>query len=385
MYKRIIKTTENNSYFLFGARGTGKTTLLKEKYTPDKSLYIDLLNPEMEDLYARKPAELSRQAKILSPDIKWIIIDEIQKVPKLLNIVHQLIEGGDRKFILTGSSSRKLKRGVANLLAGRAFVYTLYPFIFKELKDNFILEDVLNWGSLPGIYAFSSTEDKASFLRAYALTYVKEEIITEQIIRKLDPFRQFLKIAAQSNGKIINYSRIADDVGVDTKTIISYFSILEDTLIGYILPPFHHSIRKQQRSNPKFYLFDTGVKKALDRTLSIGLVEGTYAFGNAFEHFLILEIIRIIHYFYPDWQYYYLKTPAGAEIDLILDRPGMEYLFIEIKSKTSISRRDVSAVGKFSRDFTESKAVCLSRDKNHKMIDNVECYYWLDFIDNLIN
>ena len=117
------------------------------------------------------------------------IIDEIQKVPKLLNIVHQLIEGGDRKFILTGSSSRKLKRGVANLLAGRAFVYTLYPFIFKELKDDFILEDVLNWGSLPGIYVFSSTGDKASFLRAYALTYVKEEIISEQIIRKLDPFR----------------------------------------------------------------------------------------------------------------------------------------------------------------------------------------------------
>lgn len=327
--------------------------------------------------------ELDRQCKGLSAEIEWIIIDEIQKVPKLLNIVHQLIENGDKKFILTGSSSRKLKRGVANLLSGRAFVYILYPFVYEELKNDFVLEDVLNWGSLPGIYNLHSKEDKAAFLRSYSLTYIKEEIITEQVIRKPDPFRQFLEIAAQSNGKIINYSRIADDVGVDTKTIISYFTILEDTLIGYILPAFHRSIRKQQRSNPKFYLFDPGIKKALDRTLSMNLIEGTYAFGNAFEHFIILEIMRMASYFYPEWRCYYLKTAAGAEIDLIIDRPGMSYLFLEIKSSQSIGKRDVLVISKFAQDFPNAKALCISRDRIKKVIKNVECLYWIDFLRTL--
>ena len=209
-----------------------------------------------------------------------------------------------------------------NLLVGRAFVYNLFPLTVPELEDAFDLEDALRWGTLPGIYALEGNEDKQSYLRAYALTYLKEEIVAEQIVRRLDPFRQFLEVAAQANGTIINYANIARDVGADPKTVISYFSILEDTLVGFLLPAFHRSVRKQQRTNPKFYFFDTGVKRSLDRTLNVPLNARTYEYGKAFEHFVITQIAHLSRYRYPDWRLSYLQTGAGAEIDLLIDRPG---------------------------------------------------------------
>ena len=266
-------------------------------------------------------------------------------------MVHKLIETTRYKFVLTGSSCRKLKRGASNLLAGRAFVYTMHPISYKEAGSEFDLLQALQWGTLPKIYSFSNEADKQAYLRAYALTYIKEEIISEQILRKLDPFRNFLEIAAQTNGKIVNYTKIAQDVGVDVKTVISYFSILEDTLIGIILPPYHRSVRKQQRTNPKFFYFDTGVKRALDRTLNIPIYTGTYEFGNAFEHFIVTEIIRIARYLYPDWRFYYLLTGGGAEIDLIISRPGLPEAILEIKSKERVTEADVKTLNAFHSDF----------------------------------
>ena len=269
MFRRLLQTTRQNSFFLFGARGTGKTTYIRNEFNPDAVLYIDLLDAEIEDAYRRTPQRLERQIRALPQTVEWVLIDEVQRAPRLLDVVHRLIERTDKRFVLTGSSSRKLRRGASNLLAGRAFVYNLFPLTVPELEDAFDLEDALRWGTLPGIYALEANEDKQSYLRAYALTYLKEEIVAEQIVRRLDPFRQFLEVAAQSNGTIINYANIARDVGADPKTVISYFSILEDTLVGFLLPAFHRSIRKQQRTNPKFYFFDTGVKRSLDRTLDV--------------------------------------------------------------------------------------------------------------------
>ena len=226
----------------------------------------------------------------LPASVEWILIDEVQRAPRLLDVVHRLIESTGKRFVLTGSSARKLRRGASNLLAGRAFVYNLYPLTVPELQDAFVLEDALHWGTLPRIYSLAGREEKNAYLRAYALTYLKEEIVAEQIIRRLDPFREFLEVAAQSNGTIINYANIARDVGADPKTVVSYFSVLEDTLVGFHLPAYHRSIRKQQRANPKFYYVDIGVKRSLERTLEVPLRTGTYEFGKAFAHFVITQI-----------------------------------------------------------------------------------------------
>ena len=253
MFRRLLKTTRSHSFFLFGARGTGKTTYIKDSFDLDASLYIDLLDPEIEDAYRRMPQRFENQVRALPDAIKWVLIDEVQRAPRLLDIVHRLIESSEKRFVLTGSSSRKLKRGASNLLAGRAFVYHLHPLTVPELGEFFDLDQALRWGMLPGVYSLSEDEDRQAFLRAYALTYLKEEIASEQVVRRLDPFRYFLEVAAQSNGMIINYAKIAEDVGVDPKTVVAYFTILEDTLVGFLLPAYHRSVRKQQRVSPKFY------------------------------------------------------------------------------------------------------------------------------------
>src|SRR5262249_35827948 len=203
-----------------------------------------------------------------------------------------------------------------------------------------------------------------------------EEITAEQLLRKLGPFRQFLEVAAQDNGKIVNFSRIADDVGADTKTVQSYFSILEDTLIGFLLPPYHASIRKRQRSNPKFFFLDTGVKRALDRTLALTLQEGTYAFGEAFEHFVVLETVRLASYQQSDWTFSYLRTKDDAEIDLVVERPGLPVAIVETKSNRQVRDRDARPLERFVPAFGQCEAFCLSRDPHPKKIGSVWCFPW---------
>lgn len=187
-------------------------------------------------------------------------------------MAHQQIESGRFRFALTGSSARKLKHGGANLLAGRAHVFHLYPLVARELKERFSLRDALLWGTLPRLYSLGSEEDKRDFLRSYAHTYLQEEITQEQVVRRLDPFRRFLLVAAQMSGQVINFAKVARDVGSSIPTVQSYFQILEDTLVGFFLESFHESIRKRQRGNPKFYFFDMGIQRALSDQLTVDLV-----------------------------------------------------------------------------------------------------------------
>ncbi len=383
MFQRTLQTTEKNSFFLFGPRGTGKTTFLQTCFHEKNTLRIDLLDPVIEDTFVRDPHELVYRIDGLSEPPDWVVLDGIQKAPRLLDIVHGLIEDRKLRFAMTGSSARKLRRGASNLLAGRAFVYHLFPLTHVELSETFDLLAALQWGALPKIFQLADRQDKEEFLRAYALTYLQEEIKVEQLVRKIDPFRSFLEIAAQCNGKIINFAGIAEDVGVDIKTVQSYFSILEDTLVGVLLPPFHRSIRKRQRANPKFYFFDTGVRRAFDRTLSQEIVPGTYGFGDAFEHFLITEIIRMSDYLRTDWRFSYLRTKDDAEIDLIIDRPGKPTALLEIKSSESISKRDVRTLAGLGRDLSNSKMFCLSLDQAPKEIMGVKCLPWQDGIREL--
>lgn len=384
MFDRIITPLKTKSFFLFGARGVGKSTFLKTFFRTERVLWFDLLDPELEDRFTLYPSEFSTQVLKKSEEIDWVVIDEVQKCPKLLNLVQKFIVEKKIKFALTGSSARRLKQRGTNLLAGRAFTEFLFPLTFMELGNSFELESALMFGGLPEVVTSANDMERRGFLRSYALNYLKLEIQSEQWVRRLEPFRRFLPIAAQMNGKIINFSNIARDVGADTTTVQSYFEILEDTLIGFKLPAFSHSVRKQQRKAPKFYFFDLGVKRALDRTLEIALKPGTSAFGEAFEHLVITEILRLSQYYKKDFEFSYLLTKDGVEVDLILVRPGRSLALIEIKSKDHVDERDVRSLTHFMNDFKKASFFLLSNDPNPKLIEGVEALPWKEGIRKLL-
>lgn len=375
---RLLKLPKSQTLFLFGARGTGKSTLLQKLFPSDNCLWLNLLDPEQEERFARNPQELNNVVLALPAKITHVIIDEIQKIPKLLDVVHFLCEKTKKKFVLTGSSARKLKFGGANLLAGRAFVYNLFPFTFLEAKERFNLNAALRWGLLPKVLFLRVSEEKQRFLQAYANTYLKEEIWGEHFIRRLDPFRRFLEVAAQSNAKIINYANIASDTGVDDKTVKEYFSLLEDTLIGFFLEPFKHSFRKRLSAKPKFYFFDCGVVRALSRLLTVPLVSSTSAYGEVFEHFIILECVKLASYFKSEYRFSYLRTKDDLEVDLVVERPGQLPLFIEIKSSNNVQERDLAQLRLAVRDFKECEAVCFSQDPQAKQFGAIAVIPWRD-------
>lgn len=366
----------NRSFFLFGARNTGKSTLVEEQFPREKCLWLDLLNTNTEAKFLANPESLFDMVEALPDNISHVVIDEVQKAPKLLDVVHRLLKNKKRYFILTGSSARKLKKGGANLLAGRAFVYHLYPLTFIELDKSFDLDIALNWGTLPDISSFSSDAERTEFLMAYAHTYLKEEIWLEQLVRSLAPFRKFLEVAAQCNGKIINFSKIAREVGVDDKTVKLYFNLLEDTLIGFFLEAHHNSVRKQLSGKPKFYFIDTGITRALARQLEVPLNQGTNAYGNAFEHYVIAECIRLASYLRYQYKFSYLRTSADVEIDLIIERPGKTTVLIEIKSADDIRSDMLTYFKKITEDIKNSEAFCLSNDPYAKKFDHVLALPW---------
>jgi len=305
---------------------------------------------------------------------------EVQRAPKLLDIVHAAIEAPWNrkklvKFALTGSSARKLKRGAANLLAGRAYTYNLYPLTHYELDDKFHLKSALAWGTLPAICNTTSDEERKEYLRSYTETYIKEEIAQEQLVRNLVPFRKFLPIAAQSSGTIINYNTIARELGVDWTTVRNYFDILEDTLLGFKLPAFSKSVRKQQLSSPKFYLFDVGVKRAFDKTLNLE-PSTNQIIGPLFEHFIICEAIRLNEYLRRDFTFSYLVTQGGAEIDLIVERPGDTTLFVEIKSAERIASEHLRHLRDLAAGREGVEALCVCREPRARKEGDITLLPW---------
>jgi len=384
MIARLFKPLKSNSFFLFGARGVGKSTWLSTHFTGPDIMWIDLLDPTVENRYALNPERLVQEIDSRPSPPNWIVIDEIQKVPKLLDLVHLLIEKRKLKFAMSGSSARKLKRGAANLLAGRAFVYHLYPISLLELNNVFSLEQILHWGCLPKSIALTSDREKKAFLNAYVQTYFAEEIRTEQLIRNLDPFRAFLPILGQVSGKIINHKKIATEIGVSSLTVQSYFQIVEDTLLGYYLPAFHLSVRKSQRQSPKFYLIDTGIKKALDQSLDQVPAERTSVFGELFETLVINEIVKLNSYFEKDFRLSYYAT-KNIEVDLILSK-GKKNIAIEIKSNSRIVDNEVRQLARNTSEIPNLERVFyLSQDPQSLKIENVECITWLQFLNNFKN
>jgi len=346
-------------------------------------MWFDLLDPELEDKFARDAKAFSEQIIAQNDAIEWVVVDEIQKIPSLLDQVHPLIESTNIKFALTGSSARKLKHGSANLLAGRAFVNELFPLTAKEMGDAFELDRCLRFGTLPKVIQLPTDLEKSEFLRAYALVYLKEEIWNEHLIRNLDPFRRFLETAAQLNSEILNYTRIADDVGSDVKTVQSYYEILSDTLIGFFLEPYHRSIRKQQRQSPKFYFFDLGVRRSLARQLNQTLDPSTFGYGKIFEHFIVAEIFRLNVYLRKDWKLSYLQTKDGGEIDLIIETSSRKTFLVEIKSSHFIDERHPTHLNRFMGDFPQAEGIVLSQETAPRRLGDIRILPWRMGLDVL--
>ena len=381
MFERLSKPLLSNSFFVFGARGTGKSTLVKKILPADRTLIVDLLRSDDEDRYSKDPMMLVSEVQGSLSKIEWVMIDEVQKIPKILDIVHHILENPSTehvKFALTGSSARKLKLAGANLLAGRAYVNELYPLTHIELKQQFDLNTALNWGTLPKIVNTSDELSRSEFLRTYARTYLKEEVWDERLVHNLDPFRKFLDIAAQSNGMIINHSAMARQTGADDKTVKKYFEILADTFVGFYLEAHSFSVRKQQISSPKFYLFDPGVKRALEGLLHVPIVPKTFAYGRAFEHFLICECVRLNSYSRKDFRFSFLKTKSDLEIDLIISRPGAKQVCVEIKSTDTVDETHARVLNSFCADFPDAEFYILSNDPRPKQFGEIKALHWMD-------
>jgi len=384
MYCRAVNPLKTRSFFLFGARGTGKTSFLREFFADARTLWIDLLSDSEFLAFGRAPALLEERIKAqvvkTGQAPEWIVIDEVQRVPKLLNEVHRLVE--DRKFqpklrfALTGSSARKLKRGGANMLGGRALLNNLFPLTFLELGGDFNLETALRWGSLPEIWTAPDDITRAEALKSYYHTYLREEIREEQLVRQLDPFTRFIEVAAQVSGKIVNFSAIGREAGIHGGAVQRYFEILEDTLLGVFLPAFHRSVRKQQTMSPKFYLFDLGVQRAIQNSVSAPLTAQSYDFGNLFEQFIILECVRLNSYLRKDFRLSYLRTKDDAEIDLIVERPGKKPLLVEIKSSENVDAVEVRKLARFLDDPAFDKGLFLSRDAQPRVLHDIPIFPW---------
>lgn len=377
MIKRIIKLPKK-SFFLFGPRQTGKSTIVKESFT--KNIWeINLLLNETFFTYSKNPSLLKNEAveKIKNEKIETIFIDEIQRVPELLNEVQYLIDNYNCQFILTGSSARKLKRGGANLLGGRAVQRFLFPFTYEEIKESFKLEEILLFGSLPSIYEKIKNE-KIDILDAYVNTYLREEIQSEGIVRNLGNFSRFLDMAASQFGELTSYSDIARECQIPVRTVQSYYEILEDTLIGFKLEPWRKSIRKRLSAHPRFYFFDTGVVNAINKRLTAPLDNLTR--GRFFESWVILETYRIIKYKQSEAQIFYWRTNHGAEIDLLIEKHGKLIAAIEIKSTSNISGAHLSGIRTFKEENPKVPIYIVCTAENTYELNKVKILPWRNYL-----
>ncbi|MFH1321436.1 MAG: AAA family ATPase [Bacteroidota bacterium] len=383
MIHRIVPLPETKSFFLFGARQTGKSTWVSHLCKGVNAWTINLLHTDQLLKYAKQPYMLRKEAeyKIINENLHTIFIDEIQKIPLLLNEVHALYDKyPDIRFILTGSSARKLRRGDVNLLAGRLLQYFLYPFVYSEIKESFDLERVLVFGSLPAAHRLSEPETIA-FLNSYSQTYLKEEIQAESIVRNLGGFARFLDIAAAQSGELVNFSGIAREAALPQRTIQSYYQILEDTLIAFRLDAWRKSVRKRLTVHPKYFLFDNGIMNTLCKRLESK--PNPLLRGRLFEHWLILETWRYINYFHPSVQMFYWRTHAGAEVDLLLVKSNTPIAACEIKASPTIESPHLRGLRSFREEHPEVPLYLICDAEHPYELQGVTILPWQNYLEKL--
>ena len=370
MLERILQLNNelDGSIFLFGARQTGKSTILRQQFP--NSIYIDLLDTEMRSRFSRRPVLLYEMLRDKNEGT-LVIIDEIPEVPELLNEVHRLIAERSLVFILCGSSARKLKRKGKNTLGGRALPVYLYPFVSAEIT-NFDIDRAVNYGMIPSHYL---AKNPARKLSAYIEVYLKEEIKEEALVRSLTSFQRFLEVAAMTDGEMINNNNIAQDCGVSATTVNSYFDILEDTLIGYRIPAFRRVMKRRLMQAPRFYYFDIGVANHLLHRKE--LVRGSTDYGHAFEHLIIQELYAWIHYQHVDEELSYWRTYTGIEVDVVI---GDARVAIEIKSVEEVMPKHLKGLKAFGEEHPQSRRIIVSFDPINRRMGDVECIYVKDFL-----
>jgi predicted AAA+ superfamily ATPase len=363
MFKRLLKINKDHhkSCFIFGPRGTGKTSWVVEHFP--EALYIDLLKHRDYTFLQGDPTRL--EAMVLAHSSPWIIIDEVQKIPTLLDEVHRLIEHHHRCFILTGSSSRKLKRGAANLLAGRALTYHMHPLTAIEIGQSFDLTRAILHGLLPSGYLES---DPKGYLESYVATYLREEVLQEGLVRNVGTFNRFMEVASFSQGNQLNLSNIAREVGTSRKIIAAYFEILEDLLISIQLPCFTKRAQRELTQHPKFYYFDAGVFRQLRPKGPLDIPQEIS--GAAFETLFLQNLRAIIDYYQLDLKIYYWRTVTGIEVDFIVYGENGLFAF-ELKSKRFIDRKDFSGLHIFKKDYPFAKCYLIYDGERSEKHDDI--------------
>lgn len=371
MYKRVLNLKQllsKKSFFLFGPRSTGKTTLIKEELTNIK-LY-DLLKANTFKKLLKNPGVIEEE--YITGTI--IVIDEIQKLPAILDEVHRLIEEKNIRFLLTGSSARKIKHGGANLLAGRAWSASLFPLTSNEI-DDFDLLRYLNYGGLPQVY---TSDYPLEELESYVGTYLQEEIKAEAVTRNVQAFSKFLDIIALTNGNEINFESLASDCQVSPNTLKNYLQILDDTLLGFFLPAYIKTKKRKAISRSKYYLFDIGVVNSLANRSQIKNI--SKEFGDTFEHFLILELRAYISYRRIKSKMAYWRSTTQFEVDLLID----DALAIEIKATKSVQDKHMKGLRMLMEEKIFLKYIIISNDETKRQTkDGITIYPWKLFLSDL--
>lgn len=361
-------------YFLFGPRGTGKSTWLRENC--DNYLMIDMLKPEVMRAYKAKPERL-HDTVIANPDKRVIVIDEVEKVPEVLTVVHSLIEEKrNKQFILTGSSARKLKKAGVDLLGGRAVVRHMHPFMAAELGDQFNFESALTIGLLPLILSAPNPADQ---LAGYISTYLQLEVQAEGLVRNIGNFIRFLEAISFSHGSLLNISNVASECGVERKTVSGYVGILEDLLLSYQLPIFSKRAKRQLIQHSKFYLFDSGVFRSIR---PMGFIDSPAEMHGAALEGLVAQHLRAwIDYSNNRCKLYFWRTKNGVEVDFIIYGPE-QFIAIEVKNSDHVSSKDVCGLKAFKEDYPEAQTILLYRGKTKIMINEILCLPCEYFLKN---
>jgi predicted AAA+ superfamily ATPase len=373
--KQRIFSPPNGSYFLFGPRGTGKSTWLKKRY--GEAFYIDLLLPDVFRSYSVHPEVLKKQISA-NQDVSVVLIDEVQKIPELLAVVHSIIEEHrDIQFIMTGSSSRKLKRAGVDLLAGRAIKRAMHPFMAVELEEQFDLGKALQLGMLPVVWG---SKDPTEVLEAYVSLYIQEEVQFERVVKDFSSFSRFLSIIAYSHASSLNVSNISNDCEVKRHLVEDYIEILQDLLLSYQLPVFTKRAQRELVAHPKFYLFDAGVFRAL-RAVSLLDIQPEID-GLALEGLILQHLKAWCDYSKRKYQIAYWRTKAGLEVDFIVYGEGC-FWAIEVKNSSRISSKDVRGLLHFQEDYPECTPLLLYRGDLPLIEKNITCISCAAFLQQL--